>query len=91
MANQSISRRNFIKWIGVTGGYVTLTPYSSWAGPKNSEKTSWDNFLKKSGPINYQISINEKKSFYGDMPQLKAHPLLWEKEAVKQKQKIGSA
>ena len=87
MSNQIISRRSFIKWIGITGGYVTLTPYSSWGGPKNSEKLSSDNFFKKNGPIDYQISINEKKSFYGDMPQLKAHPLLWEKESVLSKYK----
>ena len=80
MSENSQSRRDFIKCLAVTGGCVSLIPYAAWSKKSTFTKETSD-FLKKFGPVNYHIDPRDENHFFGDQPHLKAHPVLWDKEA----------
>ncbi len=75
------SRREFIQGMSVAGGWILASPYTAWAKKINPDSEISD-FLKKYGPIDHLTLPQDENHFLGDQPQLKAHPLLWDKESL---------
>ncbi len=86
MLKANHSRRNFIKFMGITGGYVSLQTMSSW--PSFAGSNSANEFYKKNGPIDYNINISKNNYFFGDEPRSKAHPILWGKSDFLKNNKV---
>ncbi|MGZ3790591.1 MAG: FAD-dependent oxidoreductase [Bacteriovorax sp.] len=84
MSEGKTSRRVFLKWLGASGGLVSLLPEKGLAGQLKKvhfpvHLNNQSPFLKKFGPIDYKISLQDSAHYFGDRPQLKAHPILWDK------------
>ncbi|MFA6238556.1 MAG: FAD-dependent oxidoreductase [Bacteriovorax sp.] len=96
MSENKNSRRVFLKWLGATGGLISVHSTFGAAGQiKNTAKTlsklssiNKSAILKKIGPIDYNITMSDDSNYLGDQPQLKAHPILWDKENFLKTNKI---
>lgn len=96
MMENETSRRVFLKWLGATGGLLSLSPKLGIASelakkkilPIHTRKNNKDLFLNKYGPIDYNIALLDDKNFLGDQPQLKAHPILWDKASFLETNKL---
>jgi hypothetical protein len=94
MPKKKISRRKFLGQMAVTGGILSLGPTIGNAfqfnkNQKNQLPSTKDySFLKNYGPIDKNISFLDGQQFLGDQPQLKAHPILWDKTAFLKQNKL---
>lgn len=89
MLKANHSRRNFIKFMGISGGYASLQTISHWSDfAAAATSRNAHEFYKKNGPIDYNINTSNNNYFFGDDPKSKAHPILWGKSEFLKNNKV---